>query len=469
MSTRLSTRAQAFLAQYATPFGGVDAVLKLLPDAEIEKILTFSGRVYVVKPWSCAIDLQEYGYTPGTPYNLLDNRLAKIGTYYSADGYFGTSLSDQELLLRVDHGSLMYLQTQDTLLMLWVCNKLSPSQIRDQIDRWQKATEQYKRQLVAHELFIYTNRLLPNDELQISHVPGVWSRRLTPAEVRAEAPEISVHQGSDEIISIFLQTTGWYLFELVRGAERWLLELTQLRGVGVNKLRQASTGVYFITLAGNQRTALRPSITNFPTNQQSLRGQEPYIRIEGEVKLKDPDLLLGQAEAEVAFDVLTELKHYPVNGVAQVRSHILPSLRSTVDGVATTNPVNFIISEQLILAGVAPAIDLDFLRLVTVATRSDGVATVEIDALLLADAELEGTSAVDADNEVRTTMGTQYQAEYETDPLELLLFTGDIASAFDPLERLWYSTEYQPYLHQVPTTETTVNGRSEGYATANVS
>ncbi|EKQ70413.1 hypothetical protein OsccyDRAFT_0700 [Leptolyngbyaceae cyanobacterium JSC-12] len=447
--TRLSEQALKYLDQFAAQFGGASEVLSLLPDVDLEKLLTFPGKVFITKPWSAAIDLRELGYVEGTPYSLLDNQLKLIKTDYSEDGYFGGKEEDQQILLNAQHASFLYLQFLDQLVLLWVCNRLSQTQLKQQINQWQKQASLFNEVLSTYELFLQTNFLLSTDVIQITHVPATWSERYTIQELRNHPnKDVSEHKGSDEIISIYFQNSGWYLFEVIRGSTRSTLILDELQGVGVNKVRSAHTGAYFVALTGReQTTAASSSIVQLPSKTYGIQGVEPFIRLEGVLKFREPELCLGKTTVVATANVMRRMLPATSTGKATVQASLAVSMDGIATGVATPStrlplPLE---SERLVVIGAAVINPTDNVRYCSADGRATGIALASVNGSASDDEEAIGEAEATADIGIIKSINTLQTPTYQIDPLELIPLTYDLPATMDPLERVWFSVEYKPY------------------------
>lgn len=452
MTTRIPKNVLSFLDQYAQPFGGSSVVLELLPDTAIEQLVTFPGPVYVVKPWSAAIDMREFGYELGDNYTILDNNLRAIRTGYSSDGYFGTTAADQNLLAQAEHGSFIYLSFAKTLVLLWICNKLSPRQVEEQVDLWVKQADQFNNQKVESELFISTKYLLPEDRVLVTFVPGQPTQRWTTEELRLH-PNVSttMHLSTEQTVSLMLLQSGWYLFELVRNNERSLLELTELSGTGLSAVRLYTNGVYYITVNQSRTNAVRTGSLGLPSNQNGLLGANPYIRLEAAFKLKEPDLMVGESFTEAKCNVIRKFSAAIEGSSKFVPFYSGSDTGTSIDGVATgiatiSNPL-LMESETLLLSGTA-SVEVDSTVFVGMAAILTGVAQAELDGGAEVDMLLTGEAEVDVACGVIVFMSTLQQSEdIIFDPLSLTLLTVDQPSTLDPLEYVWYTNQFQPYLY----------------------
>jgi hypothetical protein len=286
VTTRLPQTVLDFLDSYAQTFGGSQGVLQFLTDYDIEYLVTFPGPTYIAKPWAAALDMGDYGYQVGLPYSVFDNQMRHVYTSISSDGYFGNTDLDAEMLIDADHGSFAHLQFEapsgPVLILLWVCNQLSEAQRHRQIAIWQNNADRYLSQQLQHEIYLSTDLLQPTDTIAIYFVPGIWSQQYTPTDMRQHPNRIvSAHGADEQIIYLNLQQSGWYLFDNVRGQTITPMNIGDFRGVGVQRLRLAQTGVYFISLSNRDLTAARPTVLGLPSRNELVGGHNAIIRLEG--------------------------------------------------------------------------------------------------------------------------------------------------------------------------------------------
>jgi hypothetical protein len=269
--SNLPIEVQQYFQNVGAAFGSYSELSSFVSDKTLSYILTFPGFVAVVKPWSPQITLSNYGYVPGQQYNVFDSNHNFLYGASSASGTYGNENSiDVSTLYKQEHGSYLIInfpvERGYNLGLLWVCNKPNKANIRNQINKWIEESIIALNNLQVSTLSLYLGTLNIS-KIRIFILPGVWNQKFSPADIinhKLVIYEDFTFYGDTVLLN--LNKTGWYVF--YDNVNLQPLRLTNVNGVGEERLSINSNKTYFITLDDRGLFLDQPLL--HPTNKQVI-------------------------------------------------------------------------------------------------------------------------------------------------------------------------------------------------------
>jgi hypothetical protein len=451
MSTRLPLEVLQYLEEFAQPFGGALGTIQLLPDQDLEYLVTFPGQTYIVKPWSTALDLQELGYVLGTPVIVTDDSFRELYTTFFDDGLFGVSEKEQALLFNAQHGSFIHLKfetlREPVVILLWVCNQLTFDQKKKVIGQWELEQSKAHSKVFSNELFVSTKYLLPTDAIRITHVPATWTNYLTPADISSHPKRlISLHPATENVIPLYLSSNGWYLFERISDTYIQLLKLENLTGVGLSKIKATSSGSYYVSLGSTTTSLASSSLLSLPSNTTYLDGLEVSLRLEADLRLVDSELIIGTSDFLLSPVIQREFVPFLVEGGAYTQASVGVSFDSLGVGTGQVSNPDLAVSEILVIEGDTH-IEVENIRYAFLDVRLDGSSESFSDIAGSSELISTGDSETEADIQLVIELTTVQEYSYTVDPIEYLIMFGARPFFEDPIHQLFISSEYYPQMN----------------------
>lgn len=467
-NTRVPNQFHSYLDRISEAFGGFDQVLNLLPDRDLEYLLTFPGFIHVVKPWAPLIDLREYGYQIDAPYTLLDEHFRFLKRGVAPNGFFGSLSAEVDTLVRASHGSFLHIRfesaTQPVLGLLWVCNKLSPQQIKNQVSVWESQQIQRRRQLTVNEFFLSTQFLLPDDIVRVSFLPGIYRERFdSDGIINHPNVSVSLHRADTKIVYFYPQQSGWCLFEVLRGSERSILELTETAGTGLERFKLTLAGTYFLELHNRATTVRYPTIRSQPTIGASLI-EDVAVRLEANLRFRLPHESVGSTIITLVPNVRRSAYLYStLAGSGESRAYGEISFASTITGGSSITSASAVSDVMLVNASASAIAYWFFITF----NHADVEAVAVTDATIFIgtffDATNESASSIFRSDSGRATSGggSAGTALYYADP-NMLLQNTNLPTTIDPMEAFFVAGYYAPFTQSTGLTveQFTTQGRA---------
>lgn len=274
----------------AKPFGGLEIVRQLITQTYLEDILLSPGFTAVVKPWANPkLDLRSFGYIPQTPYRVFNDHYQFLYEERTS-GEFGNNTLDIEALVKTSHASYLYIQFENELEpmtgLIWVCNRLSPSQVQENLairrDRFKAARRRHTR----NELYLETSLLAATGTLKFYYLPEPYIAEPTAQEVIFDDRSEIIESPIVPRILLFPDRPGWYLFthEQASGIIN-TLDISGLNGIGLRRIRKNQQGLVYIDTTNQNLNLPQPSDQQLAasTTQTGWLQTDPFIRLDADL------------------------------------------------------------------------------------------------------------------------------------------------------------------------------------------
>lgn len=228
-------------------FGSFDYLESIVTPSQLFYIYNFPYDIVIYKVWENYLDLVTLGKASKAEYKILDDKLNLIHKVYFSDNLNSYPLN-LEYISNIKHGGYFHISYkeagEDQVILIWVVKELPLKTKQKLASNWAQLTNQYKPNY--YKLGNIEVKKEIAGWLQVYYLPGKLQEVINASDLINNPNSQLILSSKANTNLINLTLNGWYGFYLIGEDRVYLLKLTNLNGVGLNRVHEYN-GLTFLS------------------------------------------------------------------------------------------------------------------------------------------------------------------------------------------------------------------------------